>query len=207
MKYIEIKTSLGESLFEYANKLIKEFRLLKYHNPNKEFQVKGKFNGVELYVDGTSTEESIINKYYEKEEKKPYLFYWFCDAQQGEERAGGKYEDYHVVYAGNKETAFEKYIQHCNEKNNSNYLLKDFTRVNGNCWRNFFNIYCIELPYDVYTWDEFNQLEVSHDCKYVYCHHPEEKIILKDGLFICTVCGAKSVSKSLLMENPSKSTF
>lgn len=91
---------------------------------------------------------------------KPYLFYFFCDAQQGEERAGGRYEDYHIVYNKTIEDAFAEYVKWYNQESGSTCEVKDYSRMSYNCWHNYFSIYCLELPYDVYDWDSFNPLSL-----------------------------------------------
>lgn len=62
MIYIEVTASWG-TISEYATKMINRFKHFREVNPELEFQVKGDFNGVILYVDENSNVESIVNDY------------------------------------------------------------------------------------------------------------------------------------------------
>lgn len=63
MIYEEVTADWG-TIGTYAEKMIRRFRRLREVNPNAEFQVKGEFNGVNLFVDDNSTIDSIVNDYH-----------------------------------------------------------------------------------------------------------------------------------------------
>jgi hypothetical protein len=64
MRYVELTADCGEMIGKYAERMIGRFNHLKEVNQNVEFQVKGDFNGVTLYVDENATVDSIVNDYH-----------------------------------------------------------------------------------------------------------------------------------------------
>lgn len=73
MRYVEVTADWG-TISEYATKMINRFKHLKVSNPDTEFQVKGEFKGVTLFVDENSTVESIVNDYIVTLEKNAEEF-------------------------------------------------------------------------------------------------------------------------------------
>lgn len=95
----------------------------------------------------------------DNENMKPFLFYCKLGAQQGEERGGGRYFDYRVIYSEDIASGFEKYKNIYREK------YPDFSPTKSekrdDLWYNYFQIVCLKLPYDVLEWNDFNELKIS----------------------------------------------
>lgn len=91
---------------------------------------------------------------------KPYLFYWMVDAQQGEERGGGRFMYYNVIYDVDMDSAFKKYEEWYKLTFGHKFNPVKLTERN-NVWKDYFLIIGTELPYDVYKWREFNELMIS----------------------------------------------
>lgn len=62
MEYIDVATNF-ETISNYAERMINRFKQLREIHPDMEFQVKGSFNGVNLFVYDDSTVKSIVADY------------------------------------------------------------------------------------------------------------------------------------------------